>query len=114
MPVLADIQRVRTFIFCKRILFHNVFIRAGPSENFLPTLIFELRCSPSVGFPARRCLLLIPRSRFNDPIVAQRRATSSPARDFAGHFPVFAWCLFGVYYNLEILSAVPTYTPKTA
>ena len=85
-----------------------------PARIFLPKLISELRYFPSVGFPACRCLLLIPRSRFSDPVVAHRRAASSPARDFARYFPVFAWCLFGVYYNLEILSAVPTYTPKTA
>ena len=41
--------------------------------------------------------------------------TTKPAeRGSKAHSPVFAWCLFGVYYYSEILSAVPTYPPKTA
>lgn len=113
--------RARRYSACKSIyILQKVFcsitflFAQDPARIFLPKLISELRYFPSVGFPACHCLLLIPRSRFSDPVVAHRRAASSPARDFARYFPVFAWCLFGVYYNLEILSAVLTYPPKMA
>ena len=112
-PSFAEIRRMWAFDHIKRYNLFPLFSQIGQHGAAQAHRCSERNSSPA-HIPFCRCLPTPPRNLSLGFISTQPFITKPAERGSKAHSPVFAWCLFGVYYYSEILSAVPTYPPKTA
>ena len=112
-PSFAEIRRMCAFDHIKWYDYSHSFFRLDRTDLYKRTAVML-----ETVFPGTQTFLPLFANDAEQPlpsfISTQLFITKPEERGSKAHSPVFAWCLFGVYYYSEILSAVPTYPPKTA